>query len=804
MGLESRLSGFFRKFKHPKQLLRRTLTNTLLVGTLVAPFYSCTSKDAGVTSPTTTQPTKPKQNHPPVISENSNLLLEVDEGGTLNYQFHASDPDGDPITYSLASAMPSDSIAFRQAYPDWPTFEWLTLSKTGLLGGTCPEVRMGNTATPMYLVVSDGKATSKFNFYISVKNLHNDTKVLNSSQSSEISNVTNNTITFSQPQNFALGDIVASGSTSKTPQGLLGKITSVSSDHKTFSTTPASINDAIEDRSFSISQDFSASDAVSSKRIPGVSLVSSSKDYNFIYNISNVILNNLLTINGNLSFNFGYDLNASFDLSNQMPFLFQTRIGESVDLKASTNFPSNIPQMEKQIDELNLGTYTWWTSTTPPIPIVVTPLVDVLVGVKPSTLSTLESRVTQQMNLTAGISYNTLDGWKNINKSSNTFSFSPPSLNGNTNLEVYAALKPRLVMYRGLAPSPEGNISAGLKLQGTSPQNYKFFLESGAFFGVDMGLFLRTIPNYSKQVWSYEKLLSEKNGGQPPTSTGTKLIFAMGPSIILSRDDYPQIYSINEDGSGLEKLTNFDYTKFNNFAPSGFPGQNKFVLESNKDGNLEIYSFNEDNQSMTRLTNNGNFASNEDYSPVVSPNGKQVAFVSNRDPNVQNNFSHLYVMNADGSDQREISTPGIFQVESPSWSPDGQTISFDATRNGGAYNIYSVNINSGLVTQLTNSNLNLEPSWSPDGQMLAFISGSGSTRNIYTISPNGSGLEERTNGSVMNASPIFSSDSKDIFFISNRDGSYQLYEMDLSNGATTKIKTEDNEDIVNYVRRWNK
>jgi Tol biopolymer transport system component len=66
-----------------------------------------------------------------------------------------------------------------------------------------------------------------------------------------------------------------------------------------------------------------------------------------------------------------------------------------------------------------------------------------------------------------------------------------------------------------------------------------------------------------------------------------------------------------------------------------------------------------------------------DLNPVFSPDGKQIAFSSNREGGVLPNFAGLYVMNADGSDPRRIVTGKLFDG-SPAWSPDGKRLFFSS------------------------------------------------------------------------------------------------------------------------------
>jgi TolB protein len=74
-----------------------------------------------------------------------------------------------------------------------------------------------------------------------------------------------------------------------------------------------------------------------------------------------------------------------------------------------------------------------------------------------------------------------------------------------------------------------------------------------------------------------------------------------------------------------------------------------------------------------------------DDSPPWSPDGKRIAFTSNRDGNYE-----IYVMNADGSEPRNLTRhPG--QDNFAAWSPDGQRLAFISNRAGG-HDVYLLDV----------------------------------------------------------------------------------------------------------------
>src|SRR4029450_582692 len=82
----------------------------------------------------------------------------------------------------------------------------------------------------------------------------------------------------------------------------------------------------------------------------------------------------------------------------------------------------------------------------------------------------------------------------------------------------------------------------------------------------------------------------------------------------------------------------------------------------------------------------------------------------------------IFVANADGSapDQLTTQAPGSAD-RSPVWSPDGSPIAFVSNRAGGFPELYLMfGDGSGVVRLTTNSSIDANPSWSPDGTKLVF------------------------------------------------------------------------------------
>lgn len=126
--------------------------------------------------------------------------------------------------------------------------------------------------------------------------------------------------------------------------------------------------------------------------------------------------------------------------------------------------------------------------------------------------------------------------------------------------------------------------------------------------------------------------------------------------------------------------------------------------------------------------------------------------------------------------------------------PPRGVISFTSTRDGN-YEVYSIDLESGKQTNLTNNPaLDYWSGWSPDGRFLLFYSNSGGGEEIYRMTASGSDTERLTDNSFKNYLPVFSPDGSKIVFLSNRD--HKANEVYLMNADGTNVsRVTENEDF---------
>lgn len=204
----------------------------------------------------------------------------------------------------------------------------------------------------------------------------------------------------------------------------------------------------------------------------------------------------------------------------------------------------------------------------------------------------------------------------------------------------------------------------------------------------------------------------------------------------------------------------------------------KIAFTSDRDGNREIYVMNPDGTGLTRLTNNNIL---DDHS-AWSPDGKKIAFLSQ---NASGAFA-IFVMNGDGAGKTEItpvnylprSTWNGFDVWEMSWSPDGTQLIFPNVNSNPAA-LMIVNADGSNRRNLTNG---LYPAWSPDGSKILFMRYHGGVPfSLHTIRPDGDDLQNITpaplpaNYSVFDSPPIWSPDGRKIAFTATDFANSEIY-----------------------------
>jgi autotransporter-associated beta strand protein len=210
------------------------------------------------------------------------------------------------------------------------------------------------------------------------------------------------------------------------------------------------------------------------------------------------------------------------------------------------------------------------------------------------------------------------------------------------------------------------------------------------------------------------------------------------------------------------------------------PSAGKIAFTSYRDGNSEIYVMNADGTGQINLTNN---AAASDKDPSWSPDGGKIAFVSDR-----TGHADIYVMNADGTSVTPLSNDAAVDT-APSWSADGAKIAFSSNRVSGNIDIYVMNADGSNVQRITTAaGPDINPSWSPDGAKLVYDANPGLSEEIFAVNSDGSGSPSQlTSNASFDGDPAYSPAGNKIVFESTRDGNSEIYVMNADGTGQTNL-----------------
>ena len=114
------------------------------------------------------------------------------------------------------------------------------------------------------------------------------------------------------------------------------------------------------------------------------------------------------------------------------------------------------------------------------------------------------------------------------------------------------------------------------------------------------------------------------------------------------------------------------------FASNREPNQDEFF-------NYDLFTLQLADNTIHRLT----ATESCEYSPVWSPDGKSIAYLGTRrgltDRETTMEDTHVWVMNADGSNRREIGAAIDNRQSAPHWAPDGSAVYFTVQERGNSH-----------------------------------------------------------------------------------------------------------------------
>jgi dipeptidyl aminopeptidase/acylaminoacyl peptidase len=170
--------------------------------------------------------------------------------------------------------------------------------------------------------------------------------------------------------------------------------------------------------------------------------------------------------------------------------------------------------------------------------------------------------------------------------------------------------------------------------------------------------------------------------------------------ILFDSNTFPNriVYRINADGSGLQQLTP---ASSDNAYPTASPRGNRIAFSSLRSGTQRLYTMNADGGAVRLVTPAPPGPETSDVEANWSPRANDLVFVRFD----SSNGSDLYAVHTDGSALRQLTnTPDRVEFE-PAWSPDGTKIVFHACSGLGTPDqhcaVYTMNADGSDETEIS-------------------------------------------------------------------------------------------------------
>ncbi|UCE82525.1 MAG: Tol-Pal system beta propeller repeat protein TolB [Deltaproteobacteria bacterium] len=253
--------------------------------------------------------------------------------------------------------------------------------------------------------------------------------------------------------------------------------------------------------------------------------------------------------------------------------------------------------------------------------------------------------------------------------------------------------------------------------------------------------------------------------------TGQRGIFQTKIAFVGDTSGQKEIFLADFDGSNIVQLT---HNRNISLSPAWSADGKKISYVGYQKNSPDLYIVDLITRAVQRLR-----MGSLNIAPAWHPKEAKLAATLSRE--TSRTRTDLYLLDVQGQIVRQLTNSWSIDV-SPSWSPDGRKLAYVSNR-AGKPQIYVLDLDTGRSTRLTfEGDYNTSPAWSPRGDRIAYAGLHNGQFDIYTIRPDGRELLQLTGGAGNNEDPCWSADGRLILFQSDRQGSNNLWLM-LANGA---------------------
>ena len=230
------------------------------------------------------------------------------------------------------------------------------------------------------------------------------------------------------------------------------------------------------------------------------------------------------------------------------------------------------------------------------------------------------------------------------------------------------------------------------------------------------------------------------------------------------------------------------FSRVTNFAgvqtqPSLSPDGRSVAFVSNRDGHYNLYVGLISGGSLVQITRDPNLKSH----PSWSPDGSTIAFARLNESGVWD----VWVVPALGGTPRRV----ILNATDPAWSPDGHSLAYEDWSTGTIWVSSASGQNGRQLLSTEPGRFPTEPRFSPDGRQLTFADRTAGPYAELAVADVGSGKVRRlTHDSQLVLSPGWSPDSRSIYFASSRGGTLNIWKIGADGTGLQQITAGEGDD----------
>ncbi|MBL9147276.1 MAG: PD40 domain-containing protein [Phycisphaerae bacterium] len=316
---------------------------------------------------------------------------------------------------------------------------------------------------------------------------------------------------------------------------------------------------------------------------------------------------------------------------------------------------------------------------------------------------------------------------------------------------------------------------------------------SGESHTMTVGLYGEVDPNSTPRAGSEGEGNLRQISFAPEGGDFTPDIDRSGSFLVYASKQHSERFDLYRKSIEGRTVTQLTADESDDIMPVLSPDGANLAFSSNRNGNWDVFVMPASGGPATQMT----FESDDEVQPTWSPDGKQLAFAR---MNKRTSRWEIWMSNALVPSSATYLTDGFLPrwCPDPKQTPERSKLLFQRARQQGSrlYSVWTIDLMDGEAANPTeivtaqNAAI-IQPNWSPDGMQIVFTTvvepGSQGSElpersDLWVVNVDGTGRRMLTSGPFRNMQPVWGPDAK-VYFVSNRSGIENLWAVSVREGG---------------------